>query len=352
MCDETAYGEVLDSLDEGLALVDPGTGHIVEVNRAFLGITGADRGALVGRELAAVTNNESRAAVAYAVAMVERAADGEPQSFEWHDRDASGDALDLRVRFSPATVAGTEYVLAVVSDVSAERALRRRKERLEEFAGVVSHDLRGPLNVIRGELDRFHETGSVEHLEAVENASDHLDSVVTDLLDLAREGQTIRETEPTSLELAARRAWSLVEARGATLSVTTDLEVEADPDRLTRALENLFRNAVEHGSTSHVAAGDGMTADGAGGPPTIEVGELHEARGFFVADDGPGIPSAVRNRVFEPGFTTSEDGNGLGLSIVRRICEAHGWSIRVDEGDSAGTRFVVRGLIPSRRADQ
>lgn len=329
--DGTVYGDVFDGIDEGLALVDPETANIAEVNRAFVGITGTDRESLVGRELTSVTNNECRVSVAYAMAMVERAAAGEPQSFEWQDRDASGDHLDLEVRLSPTAIGGDEYVLVVVRDVSAERALRRRKERLEEFAGVVSHDLRGPLNVIQGELGRFYDTGDREHLEAVEAASTHLDSVVTDLLDLARDGQTIRETETTSLELVARRAWSLVDSRGATLSVTTDLELEADPERLTRALENLFRNSVEHGSTT-----------GPMDPPEVRVGAIQE-EGFFVADDGAGIPSATRERVFEPGFSTDDDGTGLGLSIVRRICEAHGWSVDVGESESGGARFVVRG---------
>ena len=135
------YREVFDGIDDGLVLLDPETGRLADVNDAFAELTGLDREALVGRPLVSVTNNESHAAVAYAVAMVERAAAGDPQSFEWTDRDADGAELELEIRFSPVTVDGVELVLGVVRDVTddreRERALLRRKERLEEFAEVV-----------------------------------------------------------------------------------------------------------------------------------------------------------------------------------------------------------------------
>ena len=149
--------------------------------------------------------------------------------------------------------------------------------------------------------------------------------------------------------------------------------MQADPGRLTRALENLFRNAVEHGSTSprsparEDSVEHGSTcsrpkaddtahpprADGSSGDPLeIRVGSLDGERGFFVADDGPGIPPATRERAFDPGFTTVADGTGLGLAIVHRIFEAHGWSVEVTESEAGGARFVVRGTTPVARADQ
>ena len=326
------YREVFDGIDDGLVLLDPDTGRIVDVNGPFVDLVGSERESLVGRTLVSVTDNESRAAIAYAVAMVERAAAGEPQSFEWTDRNGAGEEVELDIAFSPVTVGGSRLVLGVVRDVTAERererALLRRKERLEEFASVVSHDLRGPLNVVEGELRRYRETDAIEHLDAVEAASCHLDRVVTDLLGLARDGQTVGEMEPTSLEEVARHAWALVNGRGSTLVVTDDATLRADSRRLTRALENLFRNSVEHGST---------------GGLEVRVGPLGDGSGFFVADDGPGIPAEQRERAFDPGFTTAADGTGLGLAIVHRIVEAHGWSVEVTGSESGGARFVVRG---------
>lgn len=91
----------------------------------------------------------------------------------------------------------------------------------------------------------------------------------------------------------------------------------------TQLLENLFRNAVEHG----------------GPDVTVEVGALED--GFFVEDDGPGIPSDARDEVFDVGYSSADDGSGFGLSIVRRIATAHGWDISVTEGTDGGARFEI-----------
>nr|WP_281362342.1 ATP-binding protein [Natronomonas salina] len=97
--------------------------------------------------------------------------------------------------------------------------------------------------------------------------------------------------------------------------------MEADPDRLRHLFENLYGNAVEHG-----AADATVTVDPLDG-------------GFFVADDGPGIPEDERDAVLEAGYTTARSGTGLGLAIVRRIAEAHGWTVDVREGADGGARF-------------
>lgn len=100
----------------------------------------------------------------------------------------------------------------------------------------------------------------------------------------------------------------------------------ADRSRLRQLLENLFRNAVEHG-------GDDVT---------VTVGELDH--GFYVEDDGPGIPEEDREEVFETGYSTSDEGTGLGLCIVKEIIEAHDWEIRVIEGTDGGVRFEITGV--------
>ncbi|MDX1746673.1 MAG: ATP-binding protein, partial [Halobacteriales archaeon] len=93
-------------------------------------------------------------------------------------------------------------------------------------------------------------------------------------------------------------------------------------------LENLFRNAVEH-------AGPGVT---------VCIGATAQRDGFSVADDGPGIPDAQRERVLESGYTTTSDGTGFGLAIVREIAEAHGWHVTVSESEDGGARFEFGGL--------
>ena len=72
------------------------------------------------------------------------------------------------------------------------------------------------------------------------------------------------------------------------------------------------------------------------------VGDLEN--GFYVADDGPGIPEADREKVFESGFSTSEEGTGFGLAIVNEIVAGHGWEIRATESEAGGARFEITGV--------
>ncbi|MFC7135970.1 sensor histidine kinase [Halobaculum litoreum] len=145
-------------------------------------------------------------------------------------------------------------------------------------------------------------------------------TLIDDLLRLAREGRVVGDAEPVGIAETARRAWRIVDTADATLSVA-DGTVDADPERLCELFENLFRNAIEH-------AGDGVTV-------RVEPTD----GGFVVADDGPGVPPARREDVFEAGVSTADDGTGFGLAIVRRIAEAHGWSVTLEDGENGGARF-------------
>jgi signal transduction histidine kinase len=93
---------------------------------------------------------------------------------------------------------------------------------------------------------------------------------------------------------------------------------------------------VEHGSTSPDSRARQDPDDAA-----VTVTVTDDENGFAVADDGAGIPPEEREAVFEHGHTTSDEGTGFGLSIVRRIAQAHGWSVHVEESESGGARFVV-----------
>jgi signal transduction histidine kinase len=126
----------------------------------------------------------------------------------------------------------------------------------------------------------------------------------------------------------ADSAWSMVDAREATLDVEDDVRILAAPDRLQQLFENLFRNAVEHG----------------GADVRVSVGALGDGTGFYVADDGAGIPEEERDHVLESGYTTNEDGTGFGLAIVADIADAHGWDVAVTESEAGGARFEIRGV--------
>jgi signal transduction histidine kinase len=205
-----------------------------------------------------------------------------------------------------------------------EAQLARQNRRLEQFASVVSHDLRNPLTIARGRLDLAIDENTGQ-LERIDDALERIESIIDDVLQLARE-DTVEERECVDLAACAREAWALVETDGGRLSIEENGTVRADRSRLQRVFENLFRNAVEHGSTDE----EGMT---------VRVGPFEG--GFFVADDGEGIPLDEREAVFTYGHSGG-DGSGLGLAIVAQIVEAHGWRVSITDSVAGGARFEIR----------
>ncbi|MFC6772102.1 GAF domain-containing sensor histidine kinase [Halorubrum pallidum] len=209
-----------------------------------------------------------------------------------------------------------------------EQELSEQNDRLEMFTSVVSHDLRNPLSVAEGYTELAQqEAGELKALEKVEQALKRMDSLIDELLTLAQQGESIDEKEPISVERVAAEAWETAETKQATLNITEDGRFGGDRNRIQQLLENLFRNAVEHGGES----------------VTVTVGAI-DGNGFYVEDDGSGIPEDKRDDIFEHGYTTSEDGTGFGLTIVDKIAEAHNGTISVLEGRNGGARFEIREL--------
>jgi PAS domain S-box-containing protein len=294
--------------------------------------------------------------------------------FEFHVYPADTDEervveCHLALRPHDDEFRGTIGVLRDVTDRRRrERELERQNERLDEFASVVSHDLRSPLNVASGWLDQYRETGDDDALHRIDRAHDRIAEILDELLAVAREGVDVHDTTEVRLEVVSAAAWASVATGDANLSVDSNGDsVEAVRGRLQELLENLFVNSVEHGSTNPgsqarqdavekgttadssttdaaVDGGDDATVDGGedADPASdlrVEVGVLDDDPGFYVADDGPGIPAGEHDTVFEMGYTTSEDGTGFGLAIVESIADAHGWDVELTASEDGGARF-------------
>jgi len=257
----------------------------------------------------------------------ETLATGELQTMEYQlDVPKGRRWLEARTTPLDTTIDGEAAVAWVSRDVTdrkrREEALQRQRDRLDEFASVVSHDLRNPLNVATGHLELASEDCDSEHLETVADAHDRMAALVETLLDVAKGEMTSVDADPVSLSRFATECWAAVDGTAASLEVATDGVVVADATRLRQLLENLFRNSIEH----------------AGPDVTVTVGDLDD--GFYVEDDGPGIPAPERAAVFDAGYSGGDDGTGFGLSIVAQVAEDHGWDVAVTDGDAGGVRFA------------
>jgi PAS domain S-box-containing protein len=323
------YRSIVESAEDGMYVLD-GEGRFRFVNRRVVEASGIPRERWIGAEMEATVEmgildpdeaEEMRAAIE-AIAAGER---DEMRTELQPDAPADIDYLELRLM----PFEGRDRVIGFSRDVTEEKqtelVLRRRNERLDEFASIVSHDLRNPLNVATARLELAREECDSDHLSGIADAHDRMERLIEDLRALSR-GDDVGDVQPVALGDAARRCWDDLGASTATLAADTAATVRADPDQLRRLLENLLRNAIEH----------------AGPDVEITVGDTDD--GFYVADDGPGIPEDERDRIFEPGHSTSDDGTGFGLRIVDRIADAHGWDARVTDSETGGARFEIAGI--------
>jgi len=319
-------------------------GKIVDANRAMTTALGYDRDEVVGMDVWEIDDELDPEAGKRLWNGLEM---DETVRLETTFVRADGSTFPAEVHVRRIDVQGEDRFLASSRDISErkayERRIERENERLDEFASIVSHDLRNPLNVLSGYLRLARETGTDSYFDRCERALDEMERLIDDVLALAKQGETVGSFERVHLgELAAAYSDEAFESAGdddpfgtaadagdaegapIEVAVETDGEILADPGRVRQLLGNLFRNADEHGGER------------------VVVGDLPD--GFYVADDGPGIDPEERETVFESGYTSSETGTGFGLAIVQRIAEAHGWEVAVTEGDDGGARFEFVGV--------
>jgi nitrogen fixation/metabolism regulation signal transduction histidine kinase len=243
----------------------------------------------------------------------------------------------------------------MTGDLAQSREKLAQAERIaawEQIARALAHEIKNPLTPIsmaietlqrakernHPDFDRFFREGTATVLEEVAR----LKRLATEFGEFARWPKPLLSPVPPA-ELV-RNASALYSSPPGRLLVESDVvpdlpQVQADRDQIQRALVNLVKNAIEAlGGTGlivlrAVRAGDDVIA-------------------LEVADNGPGIPAGLREKIFRPYFTTKAEGTGLGLAIVQRIAGEHGGRIEVVDTPGGGTTFrlilpVVREVAPA-----
>jgi len=303
---------------------------VVYANRSVERVFGHEPEELVGEPLTVIMPERFQAAHHESIA--DYIATGE-KSLDWNDIQlpavrADGTEVTLDITFEEHHHDGKRVFSGIMRDISErverEKELERQNEQLERFASIVSHDLRDPLQNAQATATllraRSDDEEVAELVADLDQTLAQMDGLVGDVLDLARQGQSLGETIPVDLGAVATDAWDVVDTGDASLEVETLPDADGDPERLTALFTNLFGNAVEHGRATTVTVGS--TGDG-----------------FYVEDDGDGFGDADRDRLFEYGYTESESGTGFGLNIVETVAEAHGWTVRATDGSTGGARF-------------
>lgn len=250
-------------------------------------------------------------------------------------------------------------VTAIFADISDSKRLQElhlRAERLEavaELSSSLAHEIKNPLASIRSSVEQLSRSSRANPDEKflanlIVRESDRLSRLLSEFLDFSR----VRVTEYRVLDLVevAGAAARLIEERedfpeGAEITLEgSPTPMEGDEDLVHRVVSNLVLNALQ-------AAGTGAKVEVRIGPASP--GDLPSGAGIEnpvrlqISDNGPGIPDAVRERLFEPFVTGRVGGTGLGLAIVQRAVEAHRGLVMVDSVTGSGTTFTI--FFPAAR---
>jgi PAS domain S-box-containing protein len=310
--------------------------RVLRVNAAAERLLGQPSASLLGRSCSDVLGcSEIDAHGSGECPLAEVVATGEPIAY----RESMVRGSDERVvrvaggySITPGELPETGRATAILRDISAVKAL---EDLRAGFVAMVSHELRTPLALMKGytdsllhlELDERTQQGFIERLDQI---TARLAKLVTDILDV-----THLEADPLVLERVPVRIGAVVERLRADLAVVGHAQrlrievspalppVEADAARVMQVLENLVENALKYAPDT-TAVRVGASVDGQWLTVTVE-------------DDGVGIPEADRTLIFEPFHRarnvreSTVPGTGLGLHISRRLVEAHGGRLWIED---------------------
>jgi PAS domain S-box-containing protein len=342
-----AHRAVLDALDSAIVVFDP-AGLVRLANRQAEELFAAPEGGLVGlpvtdpRYPVYDEDGEVVPLEAYPVTVAQqtgRAIEGASVRTQLPD----GSPLWISVSAMPIFEEGASAPHAVVASMNditrykeAESELARSNSDLSQFASVVAHDLSAPLSVIAGMAELVQRAApdelderSMLMLGRIEAAAKSGQSLIRELLDFAKAGQTELRTDRIDLgDLAVDTLAVLEDPDGGSRVTVGDLpSVIADEVQLRQVLQNLLSNALKFS--------DGPVAvDALSSPSTVTV---------TVRDEGIGIPADEVDRIFGM-LTRTHDaegypGTGIGLAVCRRIVERHGGRIWVESTLGQGSKF-------------
>lgn len=331
-----------DAVDTPILITDY-EGKVTRANRAASALATRPFREIVGQSIAAVRDGEPWSTAADLI----RTASNDGRGMTAERKDANGRTWDISVARFPVTDDPTRRFIVVLwettSTVQLQESLRRSEmlSAMGTLVAGVAHEVRNPLFGISATLDAYQEElsrpGYEELQSALRREVTRMTVLMQELLEYGRAPSLA--IEPAALHEVVERAIHRIAVPRTDVQVRNEVRhdlppVLIDPMRIRQVFENLIDNAMQH-APSHSTVNVSAAAIERGGRSWIE------AR---VEDSGPGFAAKNLQRVFEPFFTTRQDGIGLGLSIVQRIVEEHSGQVNASNRAEGGA--VIAVLLP------
>jgi signal transduction histidine kinase len=225
---------------------------------------------------------------------------------------------------------------AALERIRLQEIEQERLQAFRETARQVAHEMRGPLTSTRlavGQLSNLgvasEEKGGVA-LQVLQDETRRLEQLAQEFADFGRLPEGPEAPIDVSEMLEGVISSTVPDGCPVQCEIPAGLTIRGHFEPMRRAVQNLLRNAVEVSESAGIG---------------VKVGRKEDEAGIFVnieiTDHGPGVPMEMRDKIFEPYFTTKELGTGLGLAIVRQTVNAHGGSVVVSEADGGGANFIM-----------
>ncbi|QLC33893.1 PAS domain-containing sensor histidine kinase [Halarchaeum sp. CBA1220] len=338
--DDEFLRALIENTSEGLLTIDEDS-VILFANPAMERILGYEPEELVGSSKMSIIPERFRSA--HANGLEQYLQSGE-RHIDWDGVEltalhADGHEVPVSVSLREHEYDGERVFTGILTDITERKAreetLREQKAELEEFADVLSHDLRNPLAVAKAQLSLERDRRDSEYLRTVDESIDRIDQIIEDMLARARRTEDAGAVDTLLVHAVAQAAWDTVATGDATLELPDGVwQVRANRSRFRQLLENLVRNAVEHSGRPD---------------PTVTVGVIGDGDGFYVADDGTGFSDEVIAR--DAGRSLDTESGHYGLHIVGTIAAEHGWSMRLEAGADGGARVEFRDVTLVEKSD-
>jgi PAS domain S-box-containing protein len=232
-----------------------------------------------------------------------------------------GDGTEIYFHLSSSLIKVGNEIVGIQSHIrdlsdwkETQELLKNQREELSKLSHTMAHDLRSSIHIIAGLTELYEEDHSEKHLKDIINITNKMDAILSRSVILADAGiiignKTFTDLNELVIDVAATSIPDNIQIRHNKLP-----SLNCDHAKMVQVFQNLMMNAHEHGEASII---------------TIDVEKQQDEYAISISNDGIPIPSEYGDKIFEQGFSSKPHG-GLGLSIVKRIIEAHGWKISLD----------------------